>query len=48
MTVPITSLVVLRGEAISLDTEIGRAFISDCARLPKVFSPRLTSKGSGA
>ncbi len=32
MTLPITSLVVLRGETISLDTEIGRAFISDCAR----------------
>lgn len=32
MTVPLTSLVVLRGETISLDTEIGRAFISDCAR----------------
>ena len=32
MTLPITSLVVLRGQSISLDTDIGRAFISDCAR----------------
>ena len=32
MTLPLTSSVVLRGETISLETEIGRAFVSDSAR----------------
>ena len=32
MTLLLTSSVVLRGETISLETEIGRAFVSDCAR----------------